>query len=138
MPEARLLCCVSDSAHAVRAVEFACRLSGALARGLTFILINQLRPASGYPAIRLWPHEEAQRIMDSAVRYARSQRVRDMKSEIVEAADIAASIIEYSRTHDIEHIVVGTGNPPFLGRLLIGSVSEAIVSGARCSVTVAR
>jgi nucleotide-binding universal stress UspA family protein len=35
-------------------------------------------------------------------------------------------------------IVVGTGDPPFLGKLPLGSVSEAVVAKAPCTVTVVR
>ena len=57
---------------------------------------------------------------------------------MLEAMVVAACVIDYVRTHGIAHIVVGTGNAPFIGRLLVGSVSEAIVSGAHGPVTVAR
>lgn len=134
----RLLCCVNGSAHSARAMELACRLAPALGLGLTFAAVNQLRPASGFPPIRSWPPEELRQILDTAIRYARSHGVRDVEAEMMEAPDIAASIIDYALTHGIEHVVVGTGNPPFIGRLLIGSVSDAIVSSAHCSVTVAR
>ena len=134
----RLLCCVNGSAHSARAMELACRLAPALGLGLTFATVNQLRPASGFPPIRLWPPEKVRQILDAAIRYARTHGVRDAGVETMEATDIAASIMDYARTHDVEHIVVGTGNPPFIGRLLIGSVSDAIVSGSHCSVTVAR
>ncbi|MFN3548690.1 MAG: universal stress protein [Mesorhizobium sp.] len=135
---ARLLCCSNGSAHSARAVELACRMAPALGLGLSFAVVNQLRPASGFPPIRTWPPEEARRILEVAVRYARSHGVQNVDAEMLEATDVAACVIDYARTHDIAHIVVGTGNAPFIGRLLIGSVSEAIVSGAHCSVTVAR
>ncbi|MDP3897401.1 MAG: universal stress protein [Mesorhizobium sp.] len=134
----RLLCCVNGSAHSARAMELACRLAPALGLGLTFAAVNQLRPASGYPPIRSWTPEEARQILAAAVRYARAHGVPDVEVETMEATDVAASIVDYARTHDVGHIVVGTGNPPFIGRLLIGSVSDAIVSRAHCSVTVAR
>ncbi|RST84891.1 universal stress protein [Aquibium carbonis] len=134
----RLLCCVNGSAHAVRAVELACRLGPALGLGLTFLVVNHLRSASGFPPIRALQPEEAKEILDTAVRYARTHGIHDVGAEALEAADVAACVLDYARTRDIEHIVVGTGNPPFIGRLLIGSVSEAIVSGAHCPVTVAR
>lgn len=134
----RLLCCVNGSAHSGRAMEFACRLAPALGLGLTFAVVNQLRPAGGYPPIRSRTPEEARQILAAAVRYARAHGAPDVEAETLEAADVAAAIVDYARTQDVAHIVVGTGNPPFIGRLLIGSVSDAIVSRAHCSVTVAR
>lgn len=133
-----ILCCIDGTAHARRAVELAVEFAGGLQRGLSFVLVNQLRPASGFPPIRRWTEAEAQEILDVAVRYARANGVNRARRILFEGEDVAASILECARRIDAGHIVVGTGNPPFIGRLLIGSVSESIVSGAKCSVTVAR
>ncbi|HHZ08579.1 MAG TPA: universal stress protein [Rhizobiales bacterium] len=133
-----ILCCVNGSAHARRAVEIAVEFARGLDRRLSFVLVNQVRPASGFPPIKSWTEAEGEEILDAAVRYARVRGVKGAKRILFEGADVAASILECARRIDAGHIVVGTGNPPFVGRLLIGSVSEAVVSGAGCSVTVAR
>lgn len=134
----RLLCCVNGSAHARRAVEVATEMASGLGRGLTFLVVNQIRPASGHPPIRTWTDDEAQEMLDIAARYAASRGVRDVKRALAEGRDVAASILEYAGEIAADHIVVGTGNPPLVGRLLLGSVSETVVAKARCSVTVAR
>ncbi len=72
------------------------------------------------------------------MKYARVEGIMAADAIQIEAADISAALLTYARKHPVSHIVVGTGNPPFLGRLLMGSVSEAIVAGAHCAVTVAR
>ena len=134
----RLVCCVNGSEHATKAVILACTLSLSMDRGLTFVLVNHLRPASGYPPLRAWSANEVRRIVDTAVSYARSRGVSDVETEVIEATDVVEAIIAYARDHDVDHIVMGIGNPPFIGQLLIGSVAEAVVSRAPCSVTVAR
>jgi len=133
-----ILCCVNGSAHARRAVELAVELAKGLGHGLTFLFVNQTRPASGYPPIKAAAEDEAREILDIAIRYAHAHGVREARPALVEARDVAAAILHFAAEAQADHIVVGTGNPPFIGRLLLGSVSEAVVAGAACSVTVAR
>lgn len=135
---ATLLCCVNGSAHARRAVMLAADLAKGLGRSLVFLLVNQTRPASGYPDIRTMTQEEAREILDIAVRYAQTHGVRDVHPALVEARDVAAAILDFAGDRKVDHIVVGTGNPPLIGRLLLGSVSEEVMAKAKCSVTVAR
>ncbi len=109
-----------------------------LDRGLSFLVVNQMRPASGYPPIKTWTDEEAEEMLDIAARYARSRGVKEVKRILSESEDVAIAIVDCAGEIEADHIVVGTGNPPFIGRLLLGSVSEAVVAKAPCSVTVAR
>ena len=133
-----ILCCVNDSAHASRAIAVATELAAGLGRGLVFLLVNRTRPASGYPPIRALPAERAREVLDIAVRYAEAHGVRGAHPALEEAADVAEAILRFAEERAVGHIVVGTGNPPFIGRLLLGSVSETVLAQAKCSVTVAR
>lgn len=134
----RILCCINGSAHSRRAVEVAVEIAKGLGKGIVFLLVNQLRPASGHPPIKAWTEDEAKELLDIATRYAGSHGVRDVKRALVEASDVAGSILNSAKELKADHIVVGTGNPPFIGRLLLGSVSAAVVADADCTVTVAR
>ncbi|WP_161601080.1 universal stress protein [Neoaquamicrobium microcysteis] len=134
----RLVCCVNGSSHSARAVELSCLLAPVLGLELTFALVNQTRPASGHSDIRSWSDEEARHILDTCLTYARAKGLRKAYAKKIEAAGISTAILEYAHEQKVLHIVVGTGNPPFIGRLLMGSVSEAIVARAPCSVTIAR
>ena len=133
-----ILCCVNGSGHARRAVELAVELAKGLDRELCFLLVNRTRPASGYPPIKTLGDDEAREILDIAVRYARANGVHEPRRVLAEDRDVAAAILRFAAEAQASHIVVGTGNAPFIGRLLLGSVSEAVVAGAPCSVTVAR
>ncbi|MCO5146626.1 MAG: universal stress protein [Aquamicrobium sp.] len=135
---ATLLCCVNASAHARRAIELATEIAKALDHPLVFLLVNQTRPASGYPDIRAMSEKEARDILDIAMRYAEANGVKDARPALVEARDVAEAILDFAEERKAGHIVVGTGNPPFIGRLLLGSVSQTVVAEAKCSVTVAR
>ena len=133
-----ILCCVDGSAHCRRAVEVSVDLAKGMNRDLAFVAVNQVRPASGFPPIRAWTEEEAARVLDVAARYAESHGLRKVKRILTESGDIPEAIMDAAREIDADHIVVGTGNPPFIGRLLLGSVSQAVIANAPCSVTVAR
>lgn len=133
-----ILCCVSGGAHARKAAELAVELARKLGRELCFLLVNQTRPASGHPPIKALTEDRAREILDIFLRYAQAHGAATARSALVEARDVAAAILDFAAGAGVDHIVVGTGNPPFLGRLLLGSVSEAVVAGAKCSVTVAR
>ena len=89
-----ILCCVDGSAHARRAVELAVEFAKGLERGLSFVLVNQSRPASGFPPIKHWTDAEAEEILETAVRYARVKGVKRAKRKLFEGEDIAASILE--------------------------------------------
>lgn len=132
------LCCINGSAHARPAIELATELAGSLDRDLIFLLVNQTRPASGYPPIRTHGEDEARDILDIAVRYAQTHGVREARPALVEDRDVAAAILRFAAERQVGHIVVGTGNPPFIGRLLLGSISQTVIAQAKCSVTVAR
>lgn len=56
---------------------------------------------------------------------------------ILTGSDAASSIIEYARTHHVDHIVMGARGSSSLRRFL-GSVSSRVVAEAPCSVTVVR
>ena len=135
---AAILCCINDSAHARRAVEVATALGRGLGGELVFLLVNRTRPASGYPPIRTLDDTAAHEILDVATRYAKAHGVSATRRALVESNDVADAILSFASENEIGHIVVGTGNPPLIGKLLLGSVSEAVVAGAHCSVTVAR
>lgn len=134
----RILCCIDGSSHSRRAVEVAVEMAMGLGRGLSFLVVNQVRPASGYPPIKSWTDEQMQEMLDIAVRYARTHGVKDVKRILSRSEDVATAIVDCASEIGVDHIVVGTGSPPFIGRLLLGSVSEAVVAKAPCSVTVAR
>lgn len=133
-----ILCCINGSAHSRRAVEVAVQMAADSERGLSFLLVNHVRPASGYPSIRTWTDHEAKEVLDVAARYASSHGAKEVKRILFESEDVAAAILECAEKIDTDHIVVGTGNPPFIGRMLLGSVSETVIARAKCSVTVAR
>jgi len=56
---------------------------------------------------------------------------------VLESPDPAAAILDYARTNDVDHIVMGARTDSALKKIL-GSVSAEVVAGAPCTVTVVR
>src|SRR5882757_6288900 len=56
---------------------------------------------------------------------------------VLEAVDPAAAILEFTRSNDVDHIVIGARQNSML-RTLLGSVSAKVAAEAACTVTVVR
>jgi nucleotide-binding universal stress UspA family protein len=56
---------------------------------------------------------------------------------VLEAPDPASAIVDYARTNDVDHIVIGSRGSSTLRRYL-GSVSSQVVAQAECTVTVVK
>lgn len=134
----RILCGVDDSPHAARAIDVAIELASGLGRDLVFVAVNKRSSASGFPPIRTWSDAEVEKLLSDASHKAREQGVRNPLRVAADARDVAGAIIDCAAGQGADHIVVGSGKASLAGRLLLGSVSEAVVRLAPCTVTVAR
>lgn len=134
----QILCCVNASAHSRPAIRFAVELAAALGAQISFLTVNEVKPATGFPPIKNLTDSKIQEILNVAKAYAATCGVRSVKRIVSEHQDAATAILECAKQIGADHIVVGTGNPSPVGRLLLGSVSQAVVTSAECNVTVAR
>lgn len=134
----KVLCCVDGSAHSLKAVRLAATMSDALRWRLVLLAVNQLRPTSGFSPLRQWQPEELKELFRTVRREMTGGREQAPEQVTVDAFDVPQAIIDCAASEGCNHIVVGTGDPPFLGKLLLGSVSEAVVAKAPCTVTVVR
>lgn len=137
-PKTTILCAVDGSDHAARAVAFAAGLAASTGAKLDLLAVNRVSPASGYPPIRLWSAEEAEHILATASRLARTKGAKRVARILVESGDIAGAVLDTAAARGAAHVVVGTGEASLVGRLLMGSVAEAVVRRSPCTVTVAR
>ena len=63
----------------------------------------------------------------------------ELKTEIVEGAkSVAATILEYAETENVDLIIVGSRGRTSFKKLLLGSVSSCIIKNAYCPVLVIR
>ena len=76
---------------------------------------------------------------DAAERLKRiCPNVADVSSEVFRSVGAARAIVEAAREWDADLIVVGSHGRGFWSRALLGSVSNAVVHHAPCSVLVVR
>ena len=68
------------------------------------------------------------RILDSATAIAKKAGVSDPKTASGKSRDVARAIVVYAENNDIDHIVVGTGGKGGVARLVLGSVSQDVIS----------
>jgi nucleotide-binding universal stress UspA family protein len=57
---------------------------------------------------------------------------------VLRSSSAVQSITDYAKIQDVDLIVLGTRGLGGLNRLLLGSVSNGVVTHARCSVLVVR
>jgi protein-serine/threonine kinase len=62
---------------------------------------------------------------------------RRLTCHVLEAPDVAAAIVDFSRKNQVDHIVMGARGRSGLRRYL-GSVSSVVVAESSCTVTVVR
>lgn len=132
------------SQEAVRAV-----LAQVRKRGTKVQVLTVLEPISAYMSADLFPHlvshvaaieEDRRKQADELVqRAARKLRQAGFKAtEVVEAGDPKAKIIEQAAGWRADLIVLGSYGLKGLDRFLMGSVSEAVSRHAACSVQIVR
>jgi nucleotide-binding universal stress UspA family protein len=122
--------------HSEDALEFAIDFAKRLGASLTVITVNVALLTRGVRSF-LIEDAEVERILAAAKERAGRAGVK-AETVMAQGRDVAATVIDYAEDNGIDHIVVGTGGPGFAARLLLGSVSSAIIARAHCPVTVAR
>jgi nucleotide-binding universal stress UspA family protein len=122
--------------HSEDALEFAIDFAKRLGASLTVITVNVALLTRGVRSF-LIEDAEVERILAAAKERAGRAGVT-AETVMAQGRDVAATVIDYAEDSGIDHIVVGTGGPGFAARLLLGSVSSAIIARAHCPVTVAR
>jgi nucleotide-binding universal stress UspA family protein len=133
----------SDSAN--RAIDFAARLARDVNGRLTIAHITGLYDPDAGDLARLasaehmppgaYLSEMAEQMLLSACERARNMGASEVRS-VSQVGDIAASMIDIARNDGSDIIVVGKRGMGRLPGLLLGSVSQKLVSIGHCSVAV--
>ena len=79
---------------------------------------------------------EADDILDGAEEIA-ADHGQQIVTEALEG-NAAKTILSYAEDNDVDHIVMGSTGRSGIRRILLGSVAEAVIRRAPCSVTVVR
>jgi nucleotide-binding universal stress UspA family protein len=145
----RVLVAVDGSDYAKRAIRVAVALCKAVnAELIAFHAIPVPRYSFTAEAGGMYPfplnqyfasaRKEAQELVDAAVAYARDTGVQAKGLVAEPTYSIVEAIVQSASSHDIDLIVLGSRGLSGFKKLLIGSVSSAVVNHAHCSVMVVR
>lgn len=134
-----ILCCVDGSEHAEIALRAAIELSAKLSADLSLLVVNVTfgRSPRG-PQALIWTNDEAQAILDQACDVVAKNGQKPANAGIAVAREASTGIIDHALEHDIDAIVIGTGDKRGLSRLFLGSVAMDVANRAHCTVIVAR
>ena len=145
----RILAATDGSAAANRAVELAARLSKELDGSLKIIHVCSERDVpeeqlSDYTiSEHASEHEVLTALSEEKLRVAREHAAKFGVSKVetaslleMEAGAIAETIIDAAHRNDADMIVMGKRGLSRLSGLIVGSVSQKVVSTATCAVIV--
>jgi nucleotide-binding universal stress UspA family protein len=134
-----LLCCVDSTEHADLALAHAIDLAKRLSASLSILVVNVAfgRLPQG-PHALIWTEDEARAILAQACEKATKTAVKPTNAAVVVAREVSAGIIDYALAHEIDGIVIGTGDKRGLSRLFLGSVAMDVANRAPCTVIIAR
>ena len=136
----KILCAVDDTEHSLPALRLAGKLAGALGAELTLLAVNQMVGSytSGGASKLMWSGADVERILTAAVDEAKTAGAANVVTATVNSLDPAEAITQHAESNGLDHIIVGCGGKVIAFRMVLGSVSRAVVQRAHCSVTVAR
>lgn len=134
----KILCAYDGTDHAKQAVREAAHLAKANEAKLTIMVVNTALGTPRAPAMYHWDAAEADKVAEEARAVAMGSGASQADLVVARARDPAGAVVHYAHEHGFDHIVTGTGEKGALAKLVLGSISHAIVSKAHCSVTVAR
>jgi nucleotide-binding universal stress UspA family protein len=78
-------------------------------------------------------------IKEKCKQNTRDTGIKNLKTEIIEGTKpVAATIVEYAESENVDLIIVGSRGRTGFKKMLIGSVSLEVVKYAHCSVLVKR
>ena len=135
----RILCSVDGSDHADIALLAAMELASKFEAELSHVTVNVAFGASPRgPQALVWTKDEAQAILDAAAALVSKNGQKVSGATVVVAREASGGIIDYAIKHDIDAIVLGTGDKRGLSRLFLGSVAADVAHRAPCTVIIAR
>ncbi len=119
-------------------VDSACELADRV--GGQIVLLHVLSPAAVLPPLERVPvpvrniddASRAERLLDEIPESTAWRGLVEDRS--VQSGDPATTIAEFARQRDVDIIVMGTHSRSGLKHLLLGSVTESVVSKASCPV----
>ena len=135
----RIMCGVDGTDHSQVALLAAAELAARFGADLTVCLVNVVfgrSPRS--PHVPTWTDAEAKRILEDALGLLAGHGHDTAKAVVVNDREASTGLIDFAMAHQIDHIVIGTGDKRGLSRLFLGSVAADVAARAPCTVIIAR
>jgi len=143
----KIVVAFDGSPDSLKAVKRASALAKEFGATITIVHAYTL-PALGYGGPGPMPLVDFKSIEDSARSKAREtlekgkticeQEGVSAKVELLQATSIVQAIVEFAAKENADLIVMGTRGMTGFKKMLMGSVSDGVVSHAHCSVLVVR
>jgi len=149
-PLKKILVSTDGSENANRAVQTAIQLAKQNDSELLIVTVLAMIVPRIYTPIAPFPSEddynrflerakdEGNKIVDQAVSEAKNESINARGNVVTSMTSVAESILDTAETEKVDLIVVGTRGLGGFKKLLLGSVSSAIVAHALCAVLVIR
>lgn len=134
----KILCPTDGTPHSMLAVAAAAELAGKYGASLTICLVNVAHGSGRGLLINHWSDGDALALLDRTAVVAAVHGQANPHLAVVIDREAASGIVGYAEAHQIDHIVMGTGDKRGLSRLVLGSVAADVAARAHCSVTIAR
>ena len=140
----RILVPLDGSSLAERALEHAVSLAlpGATAFTLLQVVVPESVPVPPYAVTWAMDRADLARRMREGVTYLERPRADlaengfTAAAEVVGNRSVARGILDYARKHDVDLIALATHGRGGVGRLLMGSVADKILRGARMPLLI--
>lgn len=151
----RILVAIDGSAPSIHAVDYAISIAvKSNSELLVLYVIDVYKYSHLSSSIILAPtfgsekyleeKNEAEKLMNKIKERFKSKlndntKSKELKIEIIEGIkSVANTIIEHAESQNIDLIIIGSRGRTGLKRLLLGSVSSAIIKNAHCAVLIIR
>ncbi|MFW9808158.1 MAG: universal stress protein [Candidatus Thorarchaeota archaeon] len=137
-----ILVAVDGSEHSLKAVRYACAMSGPLDAEVVLLhVVPMLVSATPYhDTISDQPFLSLQKVGEDILSRAKTI-ARDLGCEVVDLithGDPAAKIIDIAKERDADIIILGSRGLSGIKRLFVGSISDKVASHAHCPVMIVR
>ncbi len=140
----RITVAVDGSPTAATALEYAADLAKKFSASLTIVAVAPIHtvyaaPSEPWVAPQIFEGESSRyrRVLESAVAQAKSAGVAAVESVLLEGV-VVDEILNYLESHPTDLLVLGSRGLSSAKRLLIGSVSEALLHHVSCPVLIVR
>ena len=84
------------------------------------------------------PRQDIEENSFSKIKEKCKQKGVSLNTEIISGMPVAAQVVDYAESNDIDLIVVGTRGRSGFKKLLLGSVASGVVTYAHCAVLVVK